>query len=655
MRANRSKQMTPSVFWPTVWLAVALVAIKASYVSLAVFWDWARPSDYLSWLFVRWVAGAAQADLLFALGLGAIAGAIVWVLRGRPVAGRFVARGFVVIGIIGIWYAVISREFFAYAAAPLTYQLLALGGDPRQLSSSLMPFATLPVVAALVAGPVVYVALSRATPRLLWRLPSRGRRWGKGAGVIAVLAWLVTGRQMLATTWFAAQDRYVRESPHWLLAGSFALEATGVRPSLRSVTVRQEDLCQLVTQLDSRRGNDGVADAVIPVERPRNLILIVLESIGTQYLGLYGGSFATTPRLQAERASSLLFDSYYTPVGWTAYSLYSMVLSKRPPLKGYNTSSFTLSGSEEPTLGNILLDRGYATAFMSAGDPDWASKGFFEGRGFSEIVRGADLDEVGKLTSWGVQDRVLFDRMIQWIEAHRREPFFLMAWTDQTHHPYKLGGGQDPFDSLPTGVQDTDGSLRRYLALVREADRQVGRLLDSLRAWGLAEKSLVVITGDHGEAFGGLHHVSGHGFTVYDEEVKVPLIVWNPALFGEGATSHEVGSHVDLSATILDVLGIPAPDQWEGHSLLNRRQSLPVYLFAAGWGESLLGVRDENWKYVFDVRRGKDELYDLSQDPDEQRDMSGTHTERAARLRERLAAWLQVSRGEPGTLAAGCP
>lgn len=643
-----------SVFWPTIWLAVALVVVKATYVRLAVFWDWARPQDYLSWLYLKWVAAASQSDLLFALGSGLVAAALLWTGRGKRRSSAIILGAFVGFGVVTIWYAVVSRQFFAYSAAPLTYQLLALGGDPRVLASSLTPYLTTPVIAAITGAPILYLVLIWGSPKLARKLPQRMRKRGRIAVLVVLLAWLGLGRQLLGTSWFEAQDRYVADGPHWVLAQSVALQIIGYRSSLGRVQVRRDDLCELIRPPAVLADTSHASLRRPAGQHPMNVILIVLESVGTQFLSLYGSPFATTPRLEGERASSLVFDSYYAPVGWTAYSLHSIVHAKRPPIKGYNTTSFALSGPQGQTMATVLAARGYRTAFMSAGDPDWASDRFFEGTGFSQVVRGSDLAGAKRVTSWGVQDEFLFDGMIEWVTRQPGKPFFLMAWTDQTHHPYKLAQGQALLETLPAELRDRDGEFQRYLTLIHAVDAQIGRLLDTLRSRGLAENTLVAITGDHGEAFGREHSGSGHGFTVYDDEVKVPLVLWNPRLFAGGRQSHEVGSHVDLSATMLDVLDVPAPLEWDGGSLLARAHPRPVFLFAAGWGENLLGVRDQNWKYVYDARRGRDELYDVVADPNEQHNLAGTETARVVRERERLAAWLRLDRLGTGRIAAEC-
>jgi lipoteichoic acid synthase len=386
-----------------------------------------------------------------------------------------------------------------------------------------------------------------------------------------------------------------------------------------------------------------------PGTRPRNVILIVLESVGTRYLSLYGSKVDTTPRLVTEQGNALVFDRYYAPVAWTAYSLISLATSRRPKMEVYNTLFFGASSSEGGSLATVLKEHGYRTAFMAAGDLDWASQGLLQRNGFNEVQRMEDVPATKTISSWGAQDLSLFDGISKWIGKRGSQPFFLMAWTGQTHHPYKLAPGQEQIELLPPDMKTKEkNDLGRYVSLIREVDTLIGRLLDHLRTSGLADDTLVVVTGDHGEAFGRLHHVSGHGFTVYDEEVRAPLFLWNPRLFPRGGHSDVIGSQTDLAPTLLDVLGVPQPAGWDGRSLFAAGRPPRTYLFAAAWGSYLLGVREENWKYIYDVRGGQEELYDLAADVDEQKDVAAAQPDRAHRLRQRLAAWLQVERQRTG-------
>ena len=636
------KYLRVVVFLATTWLAVALIIIKWTYVSLSVYWnsDWTKPQDYFSWTFVKWVAAASQADVLFAIGAGALAIIALWIFRRHYRMNRWIAYGFIFIGCVSIVYALISRQVFSFFAAPTTYQLLSLVGDLSKLRSSIEPFVSIPIILAVVSVPGAYVILVLTSTRLSQRLGSRGLIAGKLIGVSGLVVWLLLGQELRSSEFFTFQDRYLADSPHWTLIQSSFLEISNMRVKLSSVPVDSELLCEFAQKPERPTTAVRSSSAFFGEKpRPRNVILIILESVGTQYLSLYGSSINTTPFLLEEAENSLIFDAYYAPVGWTAYALTSLVLSQRPTMKRYNTMSFTLTGLRGKTLASELSEAGYRTAFMSAGDPEWASEGFFDGKGFQEVLGPGHLDGGRQLSSWGKPDSTLFESMINWIERHREEPFFLMAWTDQTHHPYKLAPGQEEIELLP-GKRGT--SIGRYLTLVSEVDAQLGKLFGALRHFDLDKNTLVVITGDHGEAFGDVRPTGGHGFTVYDEEVNVPLIFWNPSLFGNINKSSVVGSHVDLNATILDVLGRESPAGWDGQSLFDSRRSSRTYMFAAAWGQYLLGVREDEWKYIYDARRGLEELYNLVNDPSELNNVAAEFPDRSHSLRQRLAAWLRA-------------
>lgn len=634
-----------SIFWPAAWLIVAVAAIKATYVTLSPFWSWATPRNYASLLFIRWAAAASLADVLFATGASVAFGAAIFAFRHRPRVARIAWVGFLVFGTICVTYAIVSRQVFAYYAAPLTYQLLSLSGETAKMSSSIYAFVNARAVIALAAAPLCYLLISYTSARRAQRGSSRNNSLFRAGFVVLVVAWVAIGQQFLWAEgqWFEAQDRHVPASPHLTLLRSALPALPGTRTNLGSTEVRNEDITELspVASSASHPLRNSATEAAPP--RPRNVVLIVLESVGTQYLSIYGSRYDTTPRLSGAAANAVIFDRYYAPVAWTAYSLIGLVLARRPPMERYNTSSFRTADLQGTSLPGVLLQSGYQTAFMAAGDPDWASGNFLQENGFQEVLRGSDFTGAPKVSSWGTEDRFLFQGMLHWIDKHRGKPFFLMGWTDQTHHPYEVAPDQKLVDVMPrkNGSQD---DLGRYLSLVREADTQIGALIDSLQRRGLGDSTLIVVTGDHGEAFGRLHGGSGHGFTVYDEEIRVPLMLWNPKLFPRGMRSPVIGSHPDLAPTLLDLVGITSPAGWDGRSLFDPRKPPRAYFFAAAWGEYLLGVLDQNFKYVYDAREGRQELFDLKNDPNEQRNLATTDSTRSHRERQRLAALLSVER-----------
>lgn len=642
LRWLRSPQ--PTVFWPAFWLTLLLVFVKASYVEMATYWKWATwPQDFASRLFVEWAAAASQADALFAAATGACAAALFLAARGRPRLSRAVRNAFVALGVTLLVFAVVGRQIFSYYSAPLTYQLLLLGGEPAKLRSSIEAFVTPWSVLALIGLPSALLLLTVAGERMERRLEWRARLSVRAVLLLLGAAWLALGQSQVKSGWFEAQDRYFRENPHWVFLHSLALAMGDGSPVLGATALAASDAGDF-GRPGGQAGPSKAGRHRPAGSRPPNVVLIVLESVGTRYLGLYGSEFDTTPALRSEQDNQLVFDNYYAPVGWTAYSLLSMTMSQRPPMERYNELSFRAASMHGASLAEVLAAAGYRTAFMAAGDPDWASAGFLERSGFQEVLRGKDLSSSAQISSWGTEDRVLFERMASWVKDNAAAPFFLMAWTDQTHHPYTVAPGQQTVDVLGPEQRAANPSLANYASLIRAADQQIGRFLATLREIGLAEDTIVVITGDHGEAFGEPRGGGGHGFTVYDEEVRVPLVLWNPKRFRHGGKSATVGSHVDLAPTILDLAGLQVPDGWDGISLFDERRPPRTYLFAAAWGQYLLGVRSGDWKYIYDARLGREELYDLRQDPDELRDLSRAEPIRAAELRRRLAAWMEDER-----------
>jgi arylsulfatase A-like enzyme len=133
------------------------------------------------------------------------------------------------------------------------------------------------------------------------------------------------------------------------------------------------------------------------------------------------------------------------------------------------------------------------------------------------------------------------------------------------------------------------------------------------------------------------------GRTVYEEDVNVPLLMWYPRQYKAAIRSVTIGSHVDLAPTIADLAGFPAPPDWQGRSLFTATRAPRAYFYVAE-DHFTLGVREDNWKYMFDLREGLEELYDLSRDPSEQRNLAATQPERTARLRQRLVAWTDANR-----------
>ena len=121
-----------------------------------------------------------------------------------------------------------------------------------------------------------------------------------------------------------------------------------------------------------------------------------------------------------------------------------------------------------------------------------------------------------------------------------------MAWTTQTPFPYAPTPEGPAIDSNPEPRPD-QSDLGHSLNIRHDPDRQLAQVLAAVRRAGREQDTLIVITGDHGQAFGYPHDTYGQGRTAYEEDVHVPLMVWFPRLYPSGVRSTTIGSHVDLA------------------------------------------------------------------------------------------------------------
>jgi lipoteichoic acid synthase len=625
---STSARNRPSAFWPAFWLAVVLVGAKAFH--------WGVPEWTLSGLqvWLRDLAASAHTDVFFALVYGLAAQALLWAFRRRPAGRRRLDHALVTLGLGFAFYGVVSVKIFDFLRSPLTYPLIYLADDMGKMSSSIGTFLTPGTVASFVLVPVGYLVLVALSRRYLGAWRPRGFRILQAVGLAALVLYLVSARAVASGRWSDRADHLIVRNPHWAYVESVIDLATGGGFPKFAETYPPEYMD------DFRNRPAGSTPAwTAPAARPKNVVLIVLESTAAYYTSLYGSPYKTTPHLESEASNALVFDNFHCNVGLTANALACTTLSIYPYMtwREYTVEYPTYPGT---TLAQVLKPRGYPTLFIHTGYLSYTNqRAFLQNRGFDQLLDWEGFDAGPAYSSWGGEDRVLFDRLLSWIDRQNGHPFFAMAWTIQGHHPYDPSPGQEIVDFFAgRELPPDDYDLGRYLNIVHEADEQVGRFFDGLRQRGLADDTLVVVTGDHGQAFGHPHPTWGHGFFVYQENVHVPLMIWNPRLFPKGERVATVGSHIDLAPTIADIMGVPPAATWQGRSLFAPDRPPRAYFYAVNQ-DYLLGVREDNFKYIYNATRGREELFDLVADPEEQRNLAANDKERSARLRKRLVAW----------------
>lgn len=623
-----SRRTLPSAFWPAFWLAVVLVGAKAFHWGVP---EWTA-SSLKVWL--RDLAASSHTDVFLALVYGLVAQALLWTLRRRPSGPRRLDYVVVTLGLALAFYGVVSVKIFDFLRSPLTYPLIYLADDMGKMSSSIGTFLTPATIASFILVPVGYLVLVAASRRYLGRLRPRGIRLLQVMGFATLAFYLVSAKATADGRWSDRADHLIVRNPHWAYLESVIDLATGGGFPKFDEAYPPEYLDDF-----RRRASTSEKPWAAPAERPKNVVLLVLESTAAYYMSLYGSPYKTTPRLEAEASNALVFDNFYCNVGLTANALACTTLSIYPFMtwREYTVEYPSYPGT---TLAQVLKPRDYPTLFIHSGYLSYTNQdAFLQNRGFDQLLDWEDLDAGPAYSSWGGEDRILVDRLLSWIDRQNGRPFFAMGWTIQGHHPYDPAPGQEIVDFFAgRELPPDDYDLGRYLNIIHDVDSHVGRFFDGLRERGLADDTLVVITGDHGQAFGHPHPTWGHGFFVYQENVHVPLMLWNPRLFPKGERVQTIGSHIDLSPTIADIMGIPPAPTWQGRSLFAPDRPPRTYFYAVNQ-DYLLGVREENFKYVYNATRGREELFDLAADPDEQKNLAANDPERCTRLRKRLVAW----------------
>jgi arylsulfatase A-like enzyme len=625
-------------------LGVSLVAIKAYHLGIPFRDGWLNYPIAL--------CAISYIDVLFVTACWAIARLVLVVAGRRPFVRRLIAGGFAAFAAFCCFYAVINILLFGIVGGFLTYPLLAIIGDVRMVRSSVGAHLTQPTIAGLIGIPLAYLVSVGVVTRLM-RTASL-TRWANVSPVLVAVIWVAAGHYAYVTQFEGRSDRQVAESPVWAIAastwqvyvdGGFVRMAGSFTPGdladFDPPSVQQPTAVAVASKV-VRRASAALDMRVIAARRPPNVVLIVLESVAARWTSLHNPLYATTPTLQAESAHGAIADNFYAHIGRSSNSMVAMLMSAYPKLD-FREMTEQYPDLPGTSLAAMFRSRGYRTTFVTPSDMGWAGwRRFLERHGFDDVVDYRDLACPELLSSWGVEDRCMVDEVVDLIGGAGTKPFFVTAWTTQTHHPYEPSPGVLPLNLLREKSPD-DWELGRYLNVVHETDRHLARIFEAVRRAGLEQDTLIIVTGDHGQAFGYPHETYVQGRTVYEEDVHVPLMLWYPRKYKAPARVPAVGSHVDLAPTITDLIGFAAAPEWQGRSLFDESHPRRAYFYVAE-SHFRLAVREANWKYIYSVQDGREELYDLQSDPLEQRNVAAQHPDRGDRLRQRLAAWTEANR-----------
>jgi|SRR5579864_48254 len=435
-----------------------------------------------------------------------------------------------------------------------------------------------------------------------------------------------------------------------------------------------------------------------PTAGAPNVLLIVMDTVRADSLGMYGYARDTSPNLARWAQKGIRFDLAMSPAPWTFPSHCSIMTGQWPST--LNAHWQKVLDTAYPTLAEFLAARGYLTAGFAA-NTFWCSYESGMDRGFAHYedypvtartVLGSTLPgrwilkNLASRGYYGVKwvlsqsrdARGINHAFLDWLTQERKvsRPFFAFLNYLDAHEPFLPPEDQRPHfglrpesggenrmlleywdrDKLELSKRDVELARDSYDNCIAALDRQVGALLDELEKRGILRDTLVIITSDHGEQFGE-HGVFNHGFSLYGHEVHVPLLIIS-AFAPTGQTVSEPVSLRDLAATIVDVSGLAAGSPFPGRSLAEywrpalgavpphaavavSEVDIPLVIIPQrGRGPSQRGFTislvAEGLHYLLDVR-GTEELYDLAADPRELRDLKSSPGQKPALGRFRSA------------------
>ena len=404
-----------------------------------------------------------------------------------------------------------------------------------------------------------------------------------------------------------------------------------------------------------------------------HLVVVSIDTLRADHLGCYGNTVVQTPHMDALAAEGVRYAAHVSSAPSTLCSHTSLMTGTYP-----HTHGTPRNGHEVPDdnlmLAEVLSDAGFTTA---------AVIGAFPLRSKFNFDQGFDIYDDGETTRDGAKVNKLVRRWLSERAGRGADDrFFLFVHYWDAHYPYDP---PPPYDRMYRtddvqlvrtkdeliGIRESiaagnDESARGealrglYMGGVTYVDTHIGALMELLREFQVLDRSLVVLTSDHGEAMDEHWEPWDHGESTYDTSVGTPLVLRLPGGLSGGTVVDEVVSNVDVMPTLLELLRVPVPGVIEG-------RSFAATALGAGSGEDRGGnvafaegtkphteeieseawknarkcraVREGRWKLVYRPTDGLRELFDMEIDPAETNDVSGEHPDVVARLMERLDGW----------------
>jgi arylsulfatase len=382
----------------------------------------------------------------------------------------------------------------------------------------------------------------------------------------------------------------------------------------------------------------GPVDTLRDSVKGANVIIIVMDATRADHVGHYGYPRDTTPNLDTISKQSVVFENHFSQSAETKSSTACLLASQYCDTNLADGPRSLIPGTFTMEAG--LQKAGMRTLLISSNLKATPLYGI--GADFQDAVWDRQFEAIAQKEEHLYWPTVAVRAFSNWLREHSSGRFFAYVHLAPPHYPYEQPGeftrrfaGLKPLSFKPGGVPfpetiprpvPTPPALPEWINLydanLRYSDWAVGELIDQLQSSGILDKTLLIITADHGEAFGEHAHV-WHGRSVYDEACHIPLLIRFPGGKLAGTRIAALSESVDMLPTIFDLLGARYPAQGiQGHSLLpllaGQRDSINDYVFTRGGGSpSKYLIRNHDYALMVYSNGRWRALYDLKKDPDE--------------------------------------
>jgi lipoteichoic acid synthase len=353
-------------------------------------------------------------------------------------------------------------------------------------------------------------------------------------------------------------------------------------------------------------------------QRP-NIVLLIMESLRADVVAPYTTSTSTVhkPFLNEIAQQSLVFEEAYTSVSHTSKALVAILCGMFPrfqmPIIEAKPHRLSLTSA-----AHLLGQVGYRSAFFQTALATFENRvGLLKNLGFEDRFVQEDVKEPGyqKLGYFGMDEFAMLKPILNWAASKQDKPFFLTVLTVLSHHPYVMPGQNGL-------LAHQEEYFHAYLKTVTHTDEFARALFAGLSDLRLLKNTVIIIVGDHGEAFGE-HGLWQHDAVPYQEVTRVPLLIWGPSWLGPPRRVSGLRHHIDILPTLLDITGVSWSGRLPGKSLISSDGH--PYVVSSGWYTNYcLSLRKDHLKYIFYYDRKPIEVFDLKSDPRERQNLAST-------------------------------